>query len=52
MSNEASSDVYGPLLECLCSWGKASDVVDLINERIRCSLQDDIPKVKIRPCCS
>lgn len=50
MTDETSSDVYGPLLECLCSWGKASDIIELINERILTTLEDNqaqVSKVKI-----
>ena len=45
MTDDISSDVYGPLLECLCSWGKAGEIIELIDERIRNALHDNLPKV-------
>ena len=47
MNDETPRDVYGPLIECVCSWGHAKDVVKLINERLQSGLQESPMKVCI-----
>ncbi|CAB3996367.1 Condensin-2 complex subunit G2, partial [Paramuricea clavata] len=40
MNDETPRDVYGPLLECACSWGQTKDVLELINDRLLSGLQE------------
>lgn len=40
MNDETTRDVYGPLLECACSWGQTNDVLELINDRLLSGLQE------------
>lgn len=45
MNDDTSSEVYGPLLECLCSWAQAKDVLELIDDRLQSALQESPVKV-------
>ncbi|XP_028391007.1 condensin-2 complex subunit G2-like [Dendronephthya gigantea] len=40
MNDETPRDVYGPLIECVCSWGQSKDVIELINDRLQSGLQE------------
>lgn len=45
MNDDTSSSAYAPLLECLCSWGQVSDVVQIINDGLLTNLKDTLGKV-------
>ena len=40
LNDETPRVVYGPLLECACSWGQAKNVVEIINDRLLSALQE------------
>ena len=45
MSDETPPEVYGPLLECVCSWGQEKDVIELINDRLLSTFQETTTQV-------
>ena len=45
MNDETPPEVYGPLLECVCSWGQEKDVIELISDRILSTFQETTSQV-------
>ena len=48
MTNGTPSEMYTPLLEVMCKWGKVKDVLELISDWLQAGLcTDDTPDPKV-----
>ena len=51
LPDNTDEDVYGPMLEAMCRWGKAADVITLISEWLEVALSADKADTSLNKVC-